>query len=390
MNEKKFRRRLQRYPAIADLRELTQRRLPKISWEYLDCGTGDEQGVRKNINKMAQVSFLPKFMKGDLKPKLKTKIFGTNYDLPFGIAPVGLTGLMWPKAELILAKTALEYKIPFCLSTVATQKPEVVGPISGDVGWFQLYPPRKPEIRNNLIKRAEKSGFKTLVVTADVPVGSRRERTSRAGLETPPRITPGFLYEAFKHPTWTIQTLLNGLPKLRTIEQYVGSKKMGEVASYVGQELGGTLSWDYLREVRDLWKGPLVLKGILEPDDADKAISIGVDGIQVSNHGARQFDGTPAAIDVLPVIADAVGGRAKILFDSGVRTGLDILRALALGADFVFLGRPFLYGACAFGKSGGSHTIEILKADLETNLINLGCDNLNELPQPVFEKIILR
>ena len=266
----------------------------------------------------------------------------------------------------------------------------MVGPISGDVGWFQLYPPRKPEIRNNLIKRAEKSGFKTLVVTADVPVGSRRERTSRAGLETPPRITPGFLYEAFKHPTWTIQTLLNGLPKLRTIEQYVGSKKMGEVASYVGQELGGTLSWDYLREVRDLWKGPLVLKGILEPDDADKAISIGVDGIQVSNHGARQFDGTPAAIDVLPVIADAVGGRAKILFDSGVRTGLDILRALALGADFVFLGRPFLYGVCAFGKSGGSHTIEILKADLETNLINLGCDNLNELPQPVFEKIILR
>ncbi len=383
MTEKRFKRRLQRYPAVSDLRTLTRRRLPHIAWEYLDCGTGDERALARNLERMAEVTLAPVFMKGDLKPDLTTTLFGRTYSAPFGVAPVGLTGLMWPRAELILAAAAAKYRIPFCLSTVATQSPEVVGPIAGDMGWFQLYPPRRRELRDDLLKRVRDAGFHTLLVTADVPAGSRRERTSRAGLETPPRITARFVYEALKHPTWTIQTLLTGLPRLRAIEQYAQSKQMGEVASYVGRELGGSLTWDYIREVRDFWDGPLVLKGVLHPDDAEKAIQVGIDGIQVSNHGARQFDGTLAAIDALPPIVRQVRGRARILFDSGVRTGLDIIRALSLGADFVLLGRAFMYGVGAFGKSGGDHAVEILKADLETNMINLGCARLDEIPSPV-------
>ena len=383
MTEKRFKRRLQRYPAVSDLQRLTRKRLPHIAWEYLDCGTGDERAVARNLERMAEVTLAPVFMKGDLKPDLTTTLFGRTYSVPFGVAPVGLTGLMWPRAELILAATAARHRFPFCLSTVATQSPEAVGPVAGDMGWFQLYPPRRRELRDDLLKRAMAAGFHTLVVTADVPAGSRRERTSRAGLETPPRITARFVYEALKHPTRTIQTLLAGLPRLRAIEQYAESKQMGEVASYVGRELGGSLTWDYIREVRDHWDGPVIVKGILHPDDAELAVQIGVDGVQVSNHGGRQFDGTLAAIDALPPIVRQVNGRARILFDSGVRTGLDIIRALSLGADFVLLGRAFMFGVGAFGKTGGDHAFEILKADLETNMINLGCARLDEIPSPV-------
>jgi L-lactate dehydrogenase (cytochrome) len=247
------------------------------------------------------------------------------------------------------------------------------------MGWFQLYPPRGRDLMEDLLKRAGDSGFTTLVVTADVPLSSRRERTSRAGLRMPPSITARFVYEALKHPTWTYHTLKAGLPRLRSIEKYAHSKDLGELATFVGQNMGGTLSWDYLKNVRDLWEGPLVLKGILHPDDVDKAIELGVDGIQVSNHGARQFDGAPAAIDSLPVIAERVKGRTSVLFDSGVRTGLDILRALALGADFVLLGRAFMFGVAALGAAGGDHTVEILMADLKVNMANLGCETVEEV-----------
>ncbi len=384
MTERRFKRRLQRYPAVHDLRRLTRKRLPHIAWEYLDCGTGDERAVARNLERMAEVTLAPVFMQGELQPDLTTTLFGRTYSVPFGAAPVGLTGLMWPRAELILAASAAKYRFPYCLSTVATQSPESVGPVVEDMGWFQLYPPRRRPLRDDLLRRAMDAGFHTLVVTADVPVGSRRERTSRAGLETPPRITARFIYEALKHPVWTIQTLRAGLPRLRSLEKYAESKQLGEVASYVGRELGGTLTWDYIKEVRDLWDGPVVVKGILHPADAERAIEAGVDGIQVSNHGARQFDGTLAAIDALPPIVRQVGGRARILFDSGVRTGLDIIRALSLGADFVLLGRAFIYGVGAFGRYGGDHAFEILKADLEVNMANLGCARVDDIPSPVY------
>ena len=384
MDEARLKKLMQRYPAIADLGRRAQTRIPQVAWEYLDCGTGDERAVARNLEKLADLTLVPSFMKGELHVDLSASLFGRKYRAPFGVAPVGLAGLMWPRVECILASTAARYQFPYCLSTVATQTPETVGPIAGEMGWFQLYPPRERALRADILNRAKEAGFATLVVTADVPVGSRRERTLRAGLSMPPRITPRFVWEALRHPTWTLSTLGAGLPSLCTLEKYASSKDWDDVTAFVAQHIGGNLSWDYLREVRREWQGPLVLKGILHPEDAEEAIQCGVDGIQVSNHGARQFDGAPAAIEALPAIVRQVRGRVPLLFDSGIRTGLDILRALALGADFVFLGRPFIYGVAACGAEGGDLVAEILLADLAANLVNLGCATpaqVERLPQ---------
>ena len=370
---------MDRYPAIIDLQQRALKRMPHVAREYLESGTTDERAVARNIEGMAKVTLVPKLLKGELKPDMSTNLFGREYQAPFGIAPVGLSGLMWPRAECILAETAARYSIPYCLSTVATQTPETVGPLVGDMGWFQLYSPRDREVRQDLLQRARDSGFGTLAVTVDTPAPSRRERQTRAGLHMPPRITARFVYEAFCNPTWTLNTLQAGLPKLRTMEKYAQSANMATTAMFVAQKMIGIVSWDYLKEVRDEWQGPLVAKGIHHPEDAEKAIGIGIDAIQVSNHGGRQFDAAPAAIDLLPPIVRQVNGRTLILFDSGIRSGLDILRALALGADFVFLGRPFIYGAAALGRYGGDHTVEILLDDLRVNMIQMGFASLDDI-----------
>ena len=370
--EKQANKLMNRYPGVFDLEEKARKRLPFVAWEYLQTGTGYEVSVKRNREKLNAITLLPRFMKGEIIPDIKTELFGKTYQAPFGVAPVGLTGLMWPKAELILAKMAHKYQIPFCLSTVATKIPEEVGPLAQDMGWFQLYPPKSDELRASLLKRAKDSGFHTLVVTADVPAPSRRERTKRAGLKTPPKITPRFIWQGITHPQWSIQTLKNGLPRLRTVASYSESQKLAAVEEFVRFKFRGDLSWDYIKAVRDLWDGPMVLKGLLHPDDATKAISVGVDGIGVSNHGGRQFDGAPASIEMLPEMVKAVNGRAKILFDSGIRSGLDIVRALSLGADFVLLGRAYMYGVAALGKYGGEHTTKILMDDLKNNMEQLG------------------
>ncbi len=376
--KKQLKQRLQDYPTIDDLKKRAKGRIPHVSWEYLNCGTGDERGVLRNREGLAKVTLLPRFMKGYQEPDLKTTLFGKAYHAPFGVAPIGLTGLIWPQAENILAQMAQNYQIPYCLSTVATQTPEEIGPLAGDMGWFQLYPPREEALRTDLLKRAKASGFDTLVVTADVPTPSRRERMQRAGLQMPPRLTPRFIVQGILHPQWSLQTLKVGLPSLKTMEKYAESKDMAEVSTFVGKKIGGTLSWDYLKEVREQWQGDLVIKGLLHPDDAEKAIAIGVEGIQVSNHGARQFNGTPAAIEALPPIVEQVRGRVAVLFDSGIRSGLDIIRALALGADFVFLGRAFMYGVAAFGNEGGNHVAELLRADLANNMLQVGVSSIEE------------
>jgi L-lactate dehydrogenase (cytochrome) len=218
-----------------------------------------------------------------------------------------------------------------------------------------------------------------MVVTADVPMPSRRESMTRAGLKMPPVISPAFVLQAALCPAWTVATLQAGLPRLKTMEKYANTTQLSDLLPFVARNIGGSLSWDYLQEVRDLWEGPLVVKGLLHPADAERALALGVDGIQVSNHGGRQFNGAPAAIDALPAIVEVVNGRAEVLFDSGLRSGLDILRALALGADFVLLGRAFQYGVAALGQSGSDLVTEILIADLKNNMSQTGCASLQEI-----------
>ena len=370
---------MNRYPSVADLRQRARRRIPHFAWEYLDSGTGAEECARRNREALAAVTLMPQFMKGVFEPDISTTLFGVRYGAPFGVSPVGLTALMWPRAEQILARAAAKYRFPYALSTAATEAPETIGPIADGMGWFQLYPPRRAEIRRDLLRRARDAGFTTLLVTADVPTASRRERQLRAGVTVPPKMTALMLYRCAVRPAWTMATLRAGRPRFRGLEKYLDGRDMQDMLSFIGMELGGTLDWDYLQEAREEWEGPIVLKGVLGVAQAERAVALGCDGIMVSNHGGRQFDGAPPAISVLPAIARAVGDRAEILFDSGVQSGLDIARALALGADFVLLGRAFMFGVAALGKRGGEHTAEILIADLKNNMTQLGCSAVGEL-----------
>lgn len=368
------------YPAISDLALKAKKRIPHFAWEYLDSGTGEEDCLVRNRQAFSDVTLTPKFMQGKLEPNLKTSLFGVEYDYPFGMGPVGLTGLMWPGAEKILAKTAATCNIPYTLSTVATESAETIGPLTEGRGWFQLYPPYNDELRHDLLKRAKAAGFTTLVVTADVPTGSRRERQVRAGVSVPPRRTLRTYFHAAIRPEWTLATLKYGEPRFKGLESYLDSKDLQNMLTFMGKAFGGNLDWGYLASVREQWDGPIVLKGVLDAETAAKAAAMGFEGIVVSNHGGRQCDASPASMSALPEIKSAVDGEIKILLDRGVRTGLDIARAIALGADFVLLGRAFMYGVAALGKKGGVHTAEILADDLENNMIQLGCNQLSDLP----------
>lgn len=369
---------LQKYPAISDLELKAKSRIPNVAWEYLQSGTGREIATKRNLTAFDKITLNPRFLKGEISPNLETKLFNRTYSAPFGVAPVGIQGLMWPGGEFCLANTAKEKNIPYCLSTVASQEPEDVGKKVSNQGWFQLYPPRSKETRIDLLKRVKDAGFHTLIVTADVPAPSMRERTKRAGLKTPPKITPRFIWDGITNPIWSLKFLQHGMPQLKTILPYA-DKSNQNVFEKLRAGFGGTLSWNYLKELRDEWEGPLILKGITHPEDAKQSLQYGIDGIIVSNHGGRQFDGVPAAIDLLPGIVEAINGQIKIMFDSGIRSGLDILKAIHLGADFVFLGRAFMYGLCALGDKGGDHVYNILTQDMIMNMHQLGIENLADL-----------
>ena len=371
-----------RYPAIADLRERAYQKTPFFAWEYLDSGTGIERAMARNETALADITIIPEFMKGNIQPDASVELFGKTYSAPIGIPPIGYTSLMWPGAEQILAKTARDKNIIHCLSTMAADTPENCGPLSGDNGWFQLYPPHNRKYRDDLLKRAKDCGYSALVVTCDVPAASMRERQRKAGINIPPKITPRVLWQILKRPEWALRTLMRGKPSFSVMEKYVGkgqSSDFNNIVDFVGREMGGSLDWDYIKEVRDIWDGPLIIKGIMSVEDAKLSVKHGCEGVWVSNHGGRQFDGAPAAIDVLPDITKAVGKDAKIIFDSGCRNANDILSAIALGADFVFLGRPFVYSVCALGELGGDHCYNLLASDIVNNMHQLGIERVEEV-----------
>ncbi|MFT5196199.1 MAG: L-lactate dehydrogenase (cytochrome), partial [Candidatus Promineifilaceae bacterium] len=266
---------MNQYPAVEDCRKMAKKRLPSIAWEYLETGTTHEQAVQRNLDQLANVTILPRLVRGHFAPDISTTLFGKHYAAPFGVAPIGMGGLLWPEMECIMARSAAKNGVPYTLSTVASETPETVGPFVGEMGWFQLYSPRDKTLRDDILNRAKASGFKTLVVTADTPAPSQRERLRRAGFQMPPALTPKFFWQGVTHPAWAIATLKRGLPKLRTMEKYTKSGEMATLANFVRTKLNGTLSWDYLKEVRDLWDGPMILKGILHPADAELAIEIG-------------------------------------------------------------------------------------------------------------------
>ncbi|PRY23645.1 L-lactate dehydrogenase (cytochrome) [Aliiruegeria haliotis] len=368
-----------RYPSLAYLKAKARKRMPFFAWEYLESGTGAERLLDRNRQALDAVELMPRMARGRFTPELQTELFDRSWSVPFGAAPVGLSGLMWPDAEPFLARAAARTGMPYTLSTVANEAPETIGPLCDGNGWFQLYTPIDEEIRADVLRRAWESGFGTVMITLDVPVNSRRERQLAAGVSVPPQFTPQSIYRAAIRPHWSLATLARGLPRFKTLETYFPTKTFAGAARHVGRVIDGRPDWDMLRQMRDIWPGAFVLKGILDPEDARRAIEIGADGILVSNHGGRQFDAAPASIDALEGVAREVNGRAAVLFDSGIEGGLDMLRAFSRGADFCLLGRGFLYATAALGEGGPEHLYSILREDITINMVQLGATTIDQL-----------
>ena len=368
------------YPALSDLRARAKRRIPHFAFEYLDSGTGRELQVHRNRQALDEVHFMPDVLPGDVDPDWGVEFMGQSFKLPFGIAPVGMSGLMWPGAERLLAQGAARNGMPYSLSTVATKVPEEVGPHAGGNGWFQLYCPESEDIRRDMLRRAKEAGFTKLIFTLDVPDDSRRERQRRAKLTLPPKITPRVVWEVLTHPRWALGTLREGAPRIALAESYLQHHDARSSLEHAGHLIRGKPDWDTWDWVREVWDGDILAKGVLDPELGKKLMDRGADGIWVSNHSGRQFEPGPTAIEMLPKFREALPD-APLLFDSGVENGADVMRALALGADFVMLGRAWHYALAAFGAAGIDHLIHILTDDMKLSMAQIGAHSLADLPR---------
>lgn len=371
-----------RYPSIDDLRARARKRVPRFIFEFLDGGCNEHVNLRKNTAEIRNVELRPLYLRQQGDSTLTTELFGRGYDAPFGVAPIGLQGLIWPGAPEILARSAVAENLPFILSTCSTASIERIGEITGGEFWFQLYNPVDPAMRNDILDRAATAGCRVLVVLADVPTFGFRHHDIRNGLAIPPAINLRSVLEMAGSPTWAMQTLRHGQPTFATLTKYMpAGLDMKQLGLFMNKTFSGKLSPEMLGTIRDRWRGKLVLKGVATEEDAGAAVKLGLDGVIVSNHGGRQLDAGQSAIHSLLPIVQACAGRITIMFDSGIRSGPDIARVLASGAEFVFLGRGFMYGVAALGTEGGRHTISILKTQLKQVMDQVGCDRTADLPR---------
>ncbi len=365
---------LQKSASIADLKKNAKRRIPAFVFDYIEEGCNSNVALTHNRCALDALRLKPQYLTPYTTPNLSTELFGKQYDAPFGIAPLGLTGLIWPDASAMHARAAHEANIPFVLSTLSTISIERAAECAQENFWFQLYPPSDVAIRTDLIKRAVASGCKNLVVTIDVPSASRRVKAIKSGLAVPPKITASSVFQSAQCPHWSLATLAAGLPQFASIMPYIkDTSNIQDVANFVRITLKDVVDEEMLKVVRDQWPGNLIVKGIAHAEDAKKVAAIGADGVIVSNHGGRQLDVAYSPIESLRTIVDAVGEQLLVMADSGVETGVDIARYLSQGAQAVFAGRAFLYGVAAHGEVGATHTVDLLYAELEQVMSQLHC-----------------
>ncbi|WP_308993502.1 alpha-hydroxy acid oxidase [Mariniflexile litorale] len=376
-----------KYPSIDDLKDKAQKRMPRFAFEYLDGGCNEDVNLHRNTSELREVQLQPNYLRSHKGSSLKTSLFGIDYDAPFGIAPVGLQGLMWPNAPEILAKAAFQHNIPFILSTVTTSSIERISELTEGKAWFQLYHPTESALRDDIIKRAEAAHCPVLVILCDVPTFGFRPRDIRNGLAMPPSMSVQNILQILGKPTWALNTLKYGQPSFETLKPYMPKGlDLKQLGKFMDQTFSGRLNAERIKPIRDMWKGKLVIKGVASHEDAEEAIRLGLDGIIVSNHGGRQLDAGESTIKPLETIAEKYGDQITVMMDSGIRSGPDIARSLASGAQFTFLGRSFMYGVGALGKQGGDHTISLLKAELQQVMEQLCCENVNDFPNHLIKK----
>ena len=363
-------RTLERAACIDDLREIARRRIPRFAFDLVDGGAEGERNLRKNAEAFEEIELTPRYMRDVSRIDPGVTLFGERFDAPFGMAPIGMLNAFWPGADLMLARLCKERNIPYTASSAASTSLEALAEAADGNGWFQLYVSSDGNVTEGLVARAAAAGYPVLMVTADVPAAGKRDRDIRNQLAVPFRFTPDVVLQCALKPRWSLTSLREGTPNVANYADLLQN-----ATSYA--EVQKTLitpgfTWEDLSRLRERWKGKLLVKGILHPDDAVRCADLGCDGIVVSNHGGRQVAFGPPSLDALPPIAQALGGRITLLLDSGIRRGSDVLRAKALGADFTLTGRALAYGVGAGGAAGAQRAFDILSLELNRALGQLG------------------
>ena len=372
------------YPGIDDIISKAKRNIPRFAYEYLSGGCNEDVNLLKNTSELRDIELAPYYLSEHKGSDLSTELFGHVYDAPFGISPIGLQGLIWPNSPEILAHTAVKHNLPFILSTVTTSSIERIAEITEGKAWYQLYHPAKNELRDDIIKRLDSAGYPVLVLLCDVPSFGFRPRDIRNGLAMPPKMTVKNMLQIMTKPEWALKTLYHGIPGFATLKPYMPKGlNMSQLGLFMNQTFSGRLNPEKIAPIRDMWKGKIVLKGVATQSDVEQAIALGLDGVIVSNHGGRQLDAGQSAIHSLAPIVEKYKGKIKIMMDSGIRTGPDVARTLAAGAEFAFLGRSFMYGVAALGDKGGDHMASILKTQLMQVMDQICCAKTSDLPNHI-------
>jgi len=362
---------------ISDLRDLARKRLPRIVMDYIEGGAEDEKGLAENVAAFRRHRLLPRYLTPCGTIDLTTTLFGKTYACPFGIGPTGIAGLFHPGGDLCLAKAAHTANVPYVMSGTSSSAIEDLPPEHAQNAWYQLYTGRDAKLDEDIVRRARDAGMPTLVLTVDSEVRTKRERDIRNQFFAP-RVKLPLLLEALTHPRWVTNYLRSGgRPTFGNFARYAGSGADAQaIQTFMMGHLPGLPTWQDVERYRSLWQGNLVIKGLLDPEDARRAAALGVNGIIVSNHGGRQLDGAPSPLDMLPAIRAAVGAEMTLMADSGIRRGADIITALCLGENFTLLGRATLYGLAAGGMHGVRKALEILRHEVDTTGRQMGCANI--------------
>ncbi len=369
---------------IEDLRILHEKRTPRMFYDYVDSGSWTESTYRANNRAFMDYKFRQRVLVDVDNRSLKSKMLDQDVSMPVALAPVGLTGMQWVNGEIQAARAAEEFGVPFCLSTMSICSIEDVANSVHQPFWFQLYVMRDRDYIKRLILRAKAAGCSALILTVDLQIMGQRHKDIKNGLSTPPKLTPKTIFNIAKHPGWAIRML--GAKRFtfgNVVGHVEGVDKLSTLSQWSAEQLDPTLSWQDVAWVKEIWKGPLVVKGIMDAEDAEEAVKAGVDGIVVSNHGGRQLDGAPAAIDMLEEIVNAVGNRVEIWMDSGIRSGQDILKALALGATGTLIGRAYQHGLGAMGQAGVTQSLEILQRELDLTMAFCGVRDIKDVSRNI-------
>ena len=372
---------LRRAVNIEDLRRMARRRLPNFSFEYVEGGAEDEATLRRNRDVFERIAWLPRALVGAGPPDLGTEVFGRPVNMPIVLAPTGFNGLLWPQGDIALARAAAAAGIPFTLSTASNC---AVGRLASTVQgnhWYQLYAYKDQSVVDRLIDRVGEAGCEALVVTADAPVLGAREWDQR-NYRAPMKLSMTSMLDVLSHPRWLTQVMFpSGAPTFENLVEFLPPGKYSALigAKYSFSQINSRLSWHDVERIRKRWSGKLVVKGLLCVEDARRSVEIGADGIVLSNHGGRQLDGAVSGVELLPAVAAEVGERLTVMVDGGFRRGGDVLKAIALGARAVMIGRAALYGLAAGGEVGASHAIGMLRTEMERVMLLLGCGSLAEV-----------